>query len=375
MSTDELLVENSPARFASSTVSESWIDIPGALKGIEGADVGINRTLARGNINGMEIVIPPTRIFPGDRVEVCIRHPTSPALPIIWFDMPSGDNGDALSRRILVKDIPEGFSTWFYRVNGVESGHLEVFVKTELPGGIDPQWEYPGHRLLRAPVITPSVIDGTQDVIVTVKPWQSMRHNDTVALQYVNWRIAHKVLKSEIGQSVELTISKEMIAADGSGQALLQYWITDEVGNMASDHSIGLMVDIQDANHAQRLPAPKVSETDQDNAIYMTALGAKSVKVTVSTPAPVFAPTDVVELDWRGEPRTGLPQLFTSSQTVASATGAHQTELIFEVPNAVIQRLAGGFANVAYTQVTSSGVRRLSKYVQVFIVGNTRRID
>jgi hypothetical protein len=47
-----------------------------------------------------------------------------------------------------------------------------------------------------------------------------------------------------------------MIAADGSGQALLQYWVTDEVGNMASDHSIGLMVDIQDANHAQRLPAP-----------------------------------------------------------------------------------------------------------------------
>jgi hypothetical protein len=374
MSTDELLVENSPARFASSTVSESWIDIPGALKGIEGADVGINRTLARGNINGMEIVIPPTRIFPGDRVEVCIRHPTSPALPIIWFDMPSGDNGDALSRRILVKDIPEGFSTWFYRVNGVESGHLEVFVKTELPGGIDPQWEYPGHRLLRAPVITPSVIDGTQDVIVTVKPWQSMRHNDTVALQYVNWRIAHKVLKSEIGQSVELTISKEMIAADGSGQALLQYWITDEVGNMASDHSIGLMVDIQDANHAQRLPAPKVSETDQDNAIYMTALGAKSVKVTVSTPASVFAPTDVVELDWRGEPRAGLPQPFTSSQTVASATGVHQTELIFEVPNAVVQRLAGGFANVAYAQVTASE-RRLSKYIQIFIVGNTRRID
>jgi hypothetical protein len=375
MSTDELLLENSPARFASSTVSESRIDISGAREGIEGADVGINRTLARGNINGVEIVIPPTRIFPGDRVEVCIHHPTSPVLPIIWFDVPSGYNGEPLLRRIQVNDIPEGFSTWFYRVNGVESGHREVFVKTELPGGIDPQREYPGHRLLRAPVITPSVIDGTQDVIVTVQPWQGMRHNDTVAFQYVNWRIAHKVLKSEIGQSVELTISKEMIAADGSGQALLQYWITDEVGNMASDHSIGLMVDIQDANHAQRLLAPKVSETDQDNAIYMTALGAKSVKVTVSTLAPVFAPTDVVELDWRGEPRTGLPQLFTDSRPVTPTTGAPETELTFEVPNAVVQRLAGGFANVAYTQVTSSGVRRLSKYVQVFIVGNTRRID
>jgi hypothetical protein len=102
----------------------------------------------------------------------------------------------------------------------------------------------------------------------------------------------------------------------------------------------------------------------------MTALGAKSVSVKVSTPASVFAPTDVVELDWRGEPRTGLPQLFTSSQTVAS-----QTALTFEVSNAVVQRLAGGFANVAYTQVTASGERRPSKYVQVFIVGNTRRID
>jgi hypothetical protein len=83
----------------------------------------------------------------------------------------------------------------------------------------------------------------------------------------------------------------------------------------------------------------------------------------------------VVELDWRGEPRTGLPQLFTDSRPVTPTTGAPETELTFEVPNAVVQRLAGGFANVAYTQVTSSGVRRLSKYVQVFIVGNTRRID
>jgi hypothetical protein len=370
MNTDELLVEKSPARFATLTVSESRIDIPGALTVIEGADVGINRTLARGDINGMAIVIPPTQVFVGDRVEVFIRHPTSPALPIIWFTVQSDYIGDPLLRRIQVNDIPEGFSTWFYRVNGVESEHLEVFVKTELPGGIDPQPEYPGHRLLRAPVITPSVIDGTQDVIVTVQPWQGMRHNDTVAFQYVGWRIAHKVLKSEIGQSVELTISQEMIAADGSGQALLQYWVTDEVGNMASDHSIGLMVDIQDANHAQRLPAPVVSETDQDNAIYMTALGANSVSVTVATPASVFAPTDVVELDWRGEPSAGLPQPFTDSQTVAS-----RTVLTFEVSNAVVQRLAGGFANVAYTQVTASGERRRSKYVQVFIVGNTRRID
>jgi len=370
MSIDELLMENSPAQFATSTVGESRIDIPGALTVIDGADVGINRALARGNINGMAIIIPPTKIFVGDRVEVIIRSPASSVLPITWFTVPSDYNGGPLLRRIQVNDIPEGFSTWFYRINRVESGHIKAFVKTELPGGIDPQPEYPGHRLLRRPVINPPVIDGTEDVTVTVPPWQGMHHNDTVALQYVGWRIEHRVLKSEVGQSVELTISKEMIEADGSGQALLQYWITDEVGNMASDHSIGLMVDIQDANHAHRLPAPHVCGTDQDNAIYMTTLGANSVSVKVATPASVFADTDVVELNWRGEPRAGLIQLHTDSLTVGS-----QETLTFEVPNAVVQRLAGGFANVAYTQVTASGERRVSKYVQMFMVGNTRRID
>ncbi|PKH28590.1 hypothetical protein BI292_02140 [Pseudomonas sp. 43NM1] len=370
MSTDAQLIGESPARFAGAILGESRIDVPGALTLIAGADVGINRALAREDINGVAILIAPTEVFVGDQIEVFIRHPDSPILPIIWFTVPADYDGGPLVRRIPANDIPEGFSHWFYRVNGVESGHLKVLVKTELPGGIDPQPEYPGHRLLRPPVIAPSIIDGTQDVIVTVPPWQGMRHNDSVAFQYVDWHITHRVQRSEVGQAVALTISREMIEADGSGQALLQYWITDEVGNMASDHSIGLMVDIQDANHAQRLPAPVVSETDQDNAIYMTALGAKSVSVTIATPAALFAATDVVELDWRGEPRTGLPQPFTESRTVAA-----QSALTFEVSNAVVQRLAGGFAHVAYTHITASGERRSSRYVQVFIVGNTRRID
>jgi hypothetical protein len=70
MSIDELLVENSPARFATSTVGESRIDIPAAITVIDGADVGINRALARGNINGMAIV--PSCRSPGSQCQVTI---------------------------------------------------------------------------------------------------------------------------------------------------------------------------------------------------------------------------------------------------------------------------------------------------------------
>ncbi|WP_309677776.1 hypothetical protein [Pseudomonas sp.] len=370
MSTDEQLLEQSPARFCSPALEQSLIDIPGAVQLTDSADVGINRRLARGNMKGMAIIVPPTKVFAGDRVEIFICHRDSSTAPLIWFVVPNDYQGGPFLRRIPANDIPEGISRWFYRVNNVESAHLKVLVITVQPGGIDPQPEYPGHRLLRAPQISPLIIDGTVDVTVTIAPWQGMRCNDIVSLQFINWRIEHKVAPEEIGQPVTLLITTKMIEADGSGQALLQYEISDEVRNMASDHSIGLLVDIKKADQAQRLPAPKISKTDSDNAIYMTALGADSVSVTLATNSPPFTATDVVELNWRGEPRDGPVQLFTKSQTVAS-----QKVLTLTVPNAVIQRLADGFACVEYIRISASGERHLSKYVQVFVVGNTRRID
>lgn len=369
MSTDEQLLEQSPARFCSPALEQSLIDIPGAVELTDSADVGINRRLARGNMQGMAIIVPPTQVFAGDRVEIFIRHRDSSTAPLIWFDVPSDYQREPILRRIPANKIPEGISWWFYRVNNVESAHLKVLVITTLPGGTDPRSDYPGHQLLRAPKISPPEIDGTQHVEVIIAPWQGMRTNDIVGFQYSSWRIEHTVGPEEVGQPVTLWITKEMIEADGSGQALLQYDIRDEVGNKASDHSIGLLVDIKTANDATRLPAPVVSETDSENAIYMTALGANSVSVTVAPPSKALAATDVVEFIWRGEPLDGPVQLVTESQTVAS-----QEALIFTVSNAVVQRLAGGFANVAYTRITASGERHPSKYVQVFVVGNTRRI-
>ncbi|KJZ43518.1 hypothetical protein [Pseudomonas fluorescens] len=171
MSTDEQLLEQSPSRFCGPALEQSRIDIPGAVELTDSADVGINRSLARGNMQGMAIIVPPTQVFAGDRIRIFVQHRDSSPAPLIWFDVPSDYQGGPFLRRIPSNKIPEGISRWFYRVNNVESAHLKVLVMTTVPGDIDPRSDYPGYPLLREPQISPEEIDGNQSVKDNIPLW------------------------------------------------------------------------------------------------------------------------------------------------------------------------------------------------------------
>lgn len=362
MSTNEQILEASPARFAAELMKDSLMDVPGAIRTVEGAEVGINRALVRGNPAGLRIIIPPTGNPAGKRIAVYF---TGKEQPVLSFDVPADYDGNAFIQYITAKQIPEGFSELFYTLADEASKHLKVLVKTVVPVGNDPQPNIPGHSLLLPPEITTTVLDGQQDETVRILPWPGMHLDDQVMLQFSDLRLLSQVEK--VGEPVFFTLRKEDIARHGDGQSLMHYWISDNVENPAPAHSLGTSVTIKTST--ERLPPPTV-DIDQQHAVYLGKLGSQPLTVTLDTASGRFTKGDKVELHWRGELVTQTLELVTQELTVGAAP-----KLTFNIPNAIVQRLAGGWAHVYFNWLKAGNEAQLSSFIDIFIVGNTRRID
>lgn len=339
------------------------IEVPGAVTPVAGADVGVNQALIRNN-RGLPVVISPEAIKPGDRVLVYINDRLVHAQQVaVDYD------GQPVTASIPSNLIPEGIVTLTYRVNLDYAQPLRVLVKTRLPGGIDPQPNQPGHYLLTPPLLTSTVLTGQQDETVTLAPWQGMSRNDVVTLQFANWTLPHTVQAEEVGQPITLTLSKDMVINSGNGKTLLYYTLRDEVGNLASDHSRGLAITLQVS--ADGFATPQVEGLDlQNNALYLSQLGSQAVQVSLDTASPPFVAGDRVELVWRSEYSTGQLEFVRQTQVVENTP-----RLVFNVENAVAQRLAGGCAHLFFNRTGANGVVEQWPFLDMFVVGNTRRVD
>lgn len=335
------------------------LEIPGAISPVEEADVGVNRALI--GAHGLKIVIPPYAINPGDNVLVYIDN----QLVLVWA-VEKDYSGQPISKHILAKLIPEGFFTLTYRVNVEMSGPLKVLVKTVLPGGIDPQPDAAGHYLLTPPQLTSTTLNGQQDETVVVAPYDGMRQNDVVTLIVGNRALPHTVTAAEVGQSLTFTLSRELVASNGDGGAVLYYKIGDEVGNDATDHSLGVSVMIQTGTAAP-IP-PTVTGIDEQNTLYLSQLGSQSVNVSLDTRA--FSPGDELTLFWMGLDCMGMPKSLSQMQTLKS-----ETTLVFKLANAVFQELAGGSARLFFTRTDAQGGKQQLPSKEILIVGNTGRIS
>ncbi|MCP1441383.1 hypothetical protein J3D54_000515 [Pseudomonas sp. GGS8] len=340
-------------------LTRSALEIPGAISPVEDADVGVNRALIAAQ--GLKIVIPSYAINPGDNVLVYIDN----QLVLVW-PVENDYSGQPISKYIPAKLIPEGFITLTYRVNVEMSGPLKALVKTLLPGGIDPQPDAAGHYLLTPPQLTSTILNGQQDETVYVAPYDGMRQNDVVTLIVGNWALPHTVTATEVGQSLTFTLSTELVANNGDGGVVLYYTLCDEVGNHATDHSLGVSVMIQTGTAAP-IP-PTVTGIDEQNTLYLSQLGSQPVNVSLDTRA--FSPGDVLTLSLKGLDRTGMPKSLTQVQTLKS-----QTTLKFTLANAVIQELAGGSARLFFTRTDAQGGKQQLPSREILIVGNTRRIS
>ncbi|MDN3219218.1 hypothetical protein [Pseudomonas nunensis] len=351
------------------SLEQSLIDIPGALRPVEGAEVGVNRALVKGNLAGMQIVIPPTSVFPEDLFDVYIAAQNQHANLVLSFSVPENYQGGPFLKRIPASLIPEGFGELFYRLNGADSNTLKVLVKTTLPGGVDPQPQHPGHYGLAAPLIDSNVIDGSRDITATVLPWQNMCEGDVVHFQFARWCIPYTVTERDVNQPINFILSKERIRDNGPGTTLLFYRLWDKVKNPASDHSLGQSMKIQAPDNSQLL-APTIIGTDNHNAIDLVELGSNGIAVKVDLTADMLEEDNTIELTWRGELRNG--EVLKPVILIQPATA---TTLTFNIENQHAQRLAGGWANVSFTCIKPDGNQLTSPFAECFLVGNTRRLD
>jgi hypothetical protein len=349
-------------------VADSLIDVPGAgrsdvISALYDADLGINRALMERHPTGLAIVIPSTDAWPGDQIDVWLS-----SKPILSFKVPKDHDGNSpFDRFIDTKQVPEGVSELFYRLNGAESAHLKILVRTVLPGGIDPKPELPGHYRLFAPQVHTTDLDGTQDIFATILPWAGMRAGHVVHLQFANLCLPHTVTESEAGLPVVFTLTQDMIAKLGSRTVLLFYKLWDELGTPASDHSLARRLTL-------RLPsmimgtgsgrqAPRIIGVNQDDAIDVSQLGRNDIKVEIDVAANGLTAGNSVRLNWWGEPPIDPPKLTTWTQTVgASAT------LVFSVASAEAKSLVGGWASITWALVEEKGFLPFSPATECFFI-------
>lgn len=357
------------AGVAAASVADSRIDVPGGaesdvIHAME-ADLGINHALMTLNPQGLPIVIPPTDAWPGDQIEVFVSGNSQ---PVLSFKVPKDHNGTTpFDRFIDARQVPEGFSELFYRLNGAESAHLNILVRTVLPGGIDPKPELPGHFRLLAPQVHTTEIDGTQDIFATVLPWSGMCAGHLLHLQFGHWCLLHTVTASEAGQPVVFTLTQEMIAELGSCTVLLFYKLWDEVHNPASDHSLArrltlqLPIAIMAAGNAQT--APRIIGVDQDNAIDVSKPGLDAIKVEIDVAANGLTTGNKVQLNWWGEPLVDTPRLSTFTQTVGTSP-----TLVFCVELAEVQCLIGGWVSVTWQLAEENDATQVSTSTECFVI-------
>ncbi|MEB0045008.1 MULTISPECIES: hypothetical protein [unclassified Pseudomonas] len=345
-----------------ATYARSAIEIPGAITPVDAADVGVNLALLRAN-RGLPIIISPDAIKPGDTVLVYIDNRLIHVLVV-------ADNYDGLAITLSIPSnlVPEGIFVLRYRVNIQTSAPLTVLVKTRLPGGIDPQPNQPGHHLLAAPSIASKILNGLQDETVTVQPWEGMCRNDVVTLQFADCGLPHTVQANEVGLPITFILPTDRVAANGNGATLLYYKVCDDVGNQASDHSLGQSITIQIGD--DKLTTPVVEGMDQQHALYLADLGSRSIQVTLDTSSSRFVAGDSLELIWRSAYRTGELEVVRQVQVLTNSS-----TLVFTVANAVAQRLAGGCAHLFFNHTDANGVIEQLSFLDFFVVGNTRRVD
>lgn len=325
------------------------ISIPDAIaldKGI----AGVNRALLKADSLGLPIHVPSSHWVKGDKVDVYFSGVPSPVLS--WVVPLGHDTNKPLSCFVDPQQIPEGFSELFYRVNGAESAHLAVLVRKRSPGGEDPAPQLPGHGLLAAPQTPDAVIDGAQDVPVTVGPWRGMRAGHKVNLQIARGCLPHTVKPGEEGQPVVFILTREMIAELGKCDVLLFYTLWDEVDNPATDRSLTSVIHVRPPAGTMdvALTAPIILDVDQDNVIDLGKVRERDVIVEVDVAANGLTAGQQITLNWRGEPLDELPQLLTWTQTVGE-----WPSVVFKISPSMLGTWVGSWVSVTWMPTTDDG--------------------
>ncbi|MGY4523638.1 hypothetical protein [Pseudomonas sp. TE21394] len=330
--------------------------IAGMVTPVRDADGGINCKLLTQFEQGLLVAIDP---YLGMKLD--------DRLEVLW------DGNRLADHKVLLEEVDERVflyldtalmqTGWvekvFYRLTRVgspaedfeDSPPLRLRIKRELPGGHDQNPALPGHSQLPAPLPPQEVIDGGVDARWTERGvpldigWYDYRSAwDIIRLFWGGKALApHEVTEEQAAghAPITLTADKETILAVGdSVKLLLEYDVTDEVGNVSEKRSLQTYVRVDSS--ITRLTAPVVKEA-RDGEVDLGMLGDKDATVEFEARSPDFKFGDTVIVSWATQ-QDGVP--------------AHETEQKIDnlpykyevsIPNRIVREGANKDVIVSYT--------------------------
>ncbi|WP_339523343.1 RCC1 domain-containing protein [Pseudomonas sp. EL_65y_Pfl2_R96] len=386
MTTEELLPELLSEQ-SSGVLALAPIYIPGQIPEIHDADgtpnpnrFGVNRSMITSNANGLLVNVDPyTDSKSGDNIQIFSSlDPT----PLLSFYLMAGRENEISHVFLPGHLLVAGFQTFWYVItrnsqNYGTSPPLEVFIRTLLPGGTDPQPDRPGHYRLLAPVllnvpaggVTKELAESAEGVRFAIRPYPNMRQFDVITCSWGGYEFHITVGLDQVGQEIQEKVPLDVIQKAGNGDQIFIWRPLDEVHNRASDWSLRTTVYVEVIGDLLRPVILEAVQVDPDTGelFYdLAALGNKDIQVDVVTRPVTFELQDTVKLSV-SQIKDGVESVvFTETKTVTQI----DSTVRFFLPSATVQQLAREHIYFRYELTKrSSGKTRRSSRTTVWIKG------
>ncbi|MDR0278633.1 MAG: hypothetical protein LBJ37_12190 [Paucimonas sp.] len=361
------------------------IYIPGLITPVQtdGAVGGVNHNMIHANDAGLLVIVQTyLNMQQGDWIEVFWGDDSTPVAADLVLPEQVGED---FALFIRANRIPEGIHDLYARVtrsgggNGGESPPLAILVRTEFPGGTDPEPDLPGHQNLAAPKPETDFIDedaAKNGVKVTIAGYPNMRVFDVITLSWGGELLRHEVTQGEVDAgTLDILVDEATIfEAGASDQLVLVYRVIDEVHNASSDWSIRTYVTVEVGTNL--FDAPMVENPDMDadpyDVIDLEKLGDDDLQVNVmAAPGGKLEQGDLITLSWVGTTAQGQPVAF---QPPPQSVPRVPVVLMFFIPNADVRQLAHGRGVASYTVTRDDAPAGISKRGHVSFIGVEQRL-
>jgi len=334
----------------------------------------INGGLRFQDLNDPTVPVHVTAVgYPGialnDRIELVWDGATVDFFPVNQGHIDS----HSLTFAVLPQHIVEGDARLFYRVttfvgsNVSISFHLDVLVKTTIPGDPDPDPSTPTiNERLFAPSGIPPVIGDTEaanGLAVTLARYAYIAANDIVTLFWGGSRYPIKHTIVDINAPITIRVEPDVIVAPGDGPLIVRYEIRDRVNNW-SLFSLAANTDIEAGGGA--FPAPRVLDALGDDDLNLAELGSKDARIALPV-YPGMADKDHIILTWNGQTSEGtlIPEVVTYD--VVPDDLGFSKEL--PISNSIVRAIGGGEATVLYEVQPLIGGKYRSRRKRVTVSG------
>ena len=252
---------------------------------------------------------------------------------------------------------------------------LTVLIKTNLPGGPDPDKNEPYHQGLAPIKVDPTVLrdgvtkdylDKNDGVPITIAPYVNMRKNSTIFVLWGSKEFRLPLITADqVGKPVTFTLHKDDLKdLPPVNPLLLTYRLQDVVGNQSAAFAPPIFFRFNPT--LVLLDAPVIEKADDNDQLDVDALQGEDVETSI-TSSVRFVLGDKVLLKWRGVSANGR-QVPVDIPWEPQVPGRSHS---FMIPYDRVHLIARGHATVDYqlTQAATPDTPRYSRTAYATMIG------